>query len=390
MTSPGSSTTQITPPSRRSSWQIRQRGSSARLKQTSQSRMRSLTSRMASASAPASSASVRRMWNASRWAVRCPIPGSLPSSVTSRWTGGASRPLPLLRAALRAVHRRAAGAGAAGPSRATGGAEASEPSAAAEAERVERGHRVEVAAAGALHGLGLEVDGLAQRLVDRGEHHVGKQLDVLGVDRGGLDVQRLEAQVARDDGLDHAAAGRRLDALLLERLLRLLLRGHHLLGLLEHLLDVGRLGHQLSVSSGMTSSASKSARRRASSSSSPRCSSAPPFSSSRVSNVSRGVTPVSWWKASASSVRLAASSALRRWKLLSAANATVTSRPSQATGRASARQAARSWLRSPSAWSTPGHSSWTSARSSSPTGAVGSATATATGGASCSGWASSC
>jgi len=66
MTSPGSSTTQMMPPSRRSSWQIRQRGSSARLKQTSHRRMRSLTSRIASASARASSASVRRMWNASR------------------------------------------------------------------------------------------------------------------------------------------------------------------------------------------------------------------------------------------------------------------------------------------------------------------------------------
>jgi hypothetical protein len=88
MTSPGSSTTQIRPPSRRSSWQMRQRGSSARLKQISQSPMRSLTSRIASARPVASSASARMMWKARRWAVRWPTPGSLPSSVMRRWTGG--------------------------------------------------------------------------------------------------------------------------------------------------------------------------------------------------------------------------------------------------------------------------------------------------------------
>jgi hypothetical protein len=87
--SPGSSTTQISVPSRRSSWQIVQRGPSARLKQTSQKPIFSLTSRIASARASASSRSVRRMWKARRCAVRCPMPGRRPSSVTSRWTDGA-------------------------------------------------------------------------------------------------------------------------------------------------------------------------------------------------------------------------------------------------------------------------------------------------------------
>jgi hypothetical protein len=91
MTSPGSSTTQIIVGSRRSSWQIAQRGPSARLKQISQRLIFSFTSRIASASAAASSAEVRRMWKASRCAVRLPMPGSLPSSVTSRWRGGASK-----------------------------------------------------------------------------------------------------------------------------------------------------------------------------------------------------------------------------------------------------------------------------------------------------------
>ena len=90
MTSPASSTTQITDGSRRSSAQIMQRAPSARLKQISQNPIFSLTSRIASANALASSGCARRMWKASRCAVRAPTPGSLPSSVTSRWIGGAN------------------------------------------------------------------------------------------------------------------------------------------------------------------------------------------------------------------------------------------------------------------------------------------------------------
>jgi len=59
------------------------------LKQISQKPTFSLTSRIASASAIASSGERRRMSNASRCAVRGPMPGSLPSSVIRRWTGGA-------------------------------------------------------------------------------------------------------------------------------------------------------------------------------------------------------------------------------------------------------------------------------------------------------------
>ena len=46
---------------------------------------------------------------------------------------------------------------------------------------------------------------------------------------------------------------RGLDALVLQRLLRLLLGGHHLLGLLEHLLQVLRLGHQAGAPPGGSS-----------------------------------------------------------------------------------------------------------------------------------------
>src|SRR6185436_11444348 len=78
-------------------------------------------------------------------------------------------------------------------------------------------------------------------------------------------------EVARDDDLDHPAAGGGLDGLVLE----LLLRGDHvllhLLNLLQHLVHVGRLGHQTAPSwsgSSRISSASNSALRRSSSSAS--------------------------------------------------------------------------------------------------------------------------
>jgi len=95
ITSLGSSTTQITSVLRRSSSQIRQRGPTARLKQTSHWPTVSLTSRMESARASASSSETLRMWNASRCAVRCPMPGRRASSVIRRLTGAANRAIRL-------------------------------------------------------------------------------------------------------------------------------------------------------------------------------------------------------------------------------------------------------------------------------------------------------
>src|SRR5919204_175749 len=232
MTSPGSSTTQMISGSRRWSWQIRQRASSARLKQISHSPMRSLTSRIASASALASSLSARRMWKARRWAVRCPIPGSLPSSVMSLWTGGAYK-----RGCLEAREAQ----------------------------------RAQVHAAGQAAELGLlELLGGPQGLVGGGEDHVLQQLGIVGIDRLGRDRDRLDHEIARDLDGDHPAARRGLDLLVLE----LLLGSHHvllhLLDLLEHLLHVGRLRHQAcpfrssdsGSSSGTISSASKARLKR--------------------------------------------------------------------------------------------------------------------------------
>src|SRR5919107_507950 len=206
MTSPGSSTTQMRAASRRSSWQMRQRSSSARLKQIWHRPMRSLTSRIASASALASSASARRMWNARRWAVRCPIPGSLPSSVIRRWTGGAYK---------RGLEPRQA-------------------------------QRAEIHAAGQAAELALlQLLGGAHGLVDGGEHHVLEQVRIVGVDRLGRDRDRLDGEVPGDLDLDHPAARGGLDLLVLELLLRLHHLLLHLLDLPHHLLHVRGLGHQV-------------------------------------------------------------------------------------------------------------------------------------------------
>ena len=91
----------------------------------------------------------------------------------------------------------------------------------------------------------LQLLGGAQRLVGGGEDHVLQELGVVGIDGLGSDRDRLDHEVAGDLDGDHAAAGRGLDLLVLE----LLLGGHHvrlhLLDLLEHLLHVGRLRHQV-------------------------------------------------------------------------------------------------------------------------------------------------
>ena len=196
------------------------------------------------------------MWNASRCAVRLPMPGSLPSSVTRRWTGGASRSY--------LCRRRAARLGGAPPGRPPSAAQPAETAQAA--ERVERRGRVHAAHPGR---LALQLHRLPERLVDRGEDHVLQHLDVLGVDRVGLDLERLELEVARHDDLDHAAAGRGLDALVLE----LLLRGHHvflhLLRLLEQRVRLGGWGIRTPPRAG-SSSASNSRLNCSTSSSSER------------------------------------------------------------------------------------------------------------------------
>src|SRR3954453_14272044 len=174
--------------------------------------------------------------------------------------------LSLLRSARGAVRRAARERAARGPA----AAHPAHAAHSAEAERLERAHRVEPAPRlGAPELALLELLALPQRLVARVDDQVLEHLDVLGVVRVGVDRELLQAHVAREDDLDHPAARRRVDRLLLEFLLRLLLLREHRLRFGEHLLKVGRLGHQVcSSGSGGSSSASNSSMNRCTRSSS--------------------------------------------------------------------------------------------------------------------------
>src|SRR5438067_5015914 len=84
----------------------------------------------------------------------------------------------------------------------------------------------------------LQAPGGPDRLVHGGEHHVGEQLRVVAVDRLGIDLDLLDlARAVCGDG-DHAAAGARLDGLVLELALRLLHLLLHLSDLLHQLVHV--------------------------------------------------------------------------------------------------------------------------------------------------------
>src|SRR3954470_5324981 len=356
MTSPGSSTTQISARSRRSSVQIVQRGPSARLKQTSQRVIFSLTSRIASASAWASCGLARRTWKASRWAVRLPMPGSLPSSVTSRWTGGASKRARRLEA---------------------GQAQPAEPAA-----------RAAEAARHVAHLARRELLGRAQRLVDGGQDGVLEHLDVLRVDRARVDGDRLDREFPRRDDLHHAPAGRGLDALVLEGLLRLHHLLLHLLDLLEHLLHV-RLGRHQGVPWGSGSdsgriSASNSSTKRSISSSSDSARASASGASARISWASRSDAPVTALIARPITSRFVASSAFRRERPWDSAHASVSSPSPSEDGRATLRCSASSgrspWIDSITAGhrsAKPSRSSPTAATTGSAPGASGSITATA-------------
>ena len=91
-TSLDSSTTQIDVGERRGSRQMRHCGSCATFPQISQNRTRSFTSVSASDSRRTSAGSADRMWNAMRWALLGPTPGSRPSSSIRSWTAPSYTP----------------------------------------------------------------------------------------------------------------------------------------------------------------------------------------------------------------------------------------------------------------------------------------------------------
>ena len=260
-----------------------QRGPSARLKQISQKVIFSLTSMIAWASARASRSEVRSTWNARRCAVRLPIPGSFDSSVTSRWRGGASNCG--RRCGLRSDDR--------------GGAEGMSCLTSSSGRGARRGSArrpgrppgapppppmppmpPRPSDSSALIGSKPPCSAPPSWLCWSSSAIRSASLIAAmtmscsistssGSTASGSIVRLLQAHVARHRDLDHPAAGRRLDLLLLEFLLRLLLLREHRLRLGEHLLKVGRLGHQVcSSGSGGSSSASNSSMNRCTRSSS--------------------------------------------------------------------------------------------------------------------------
>src|SRR5689334_24345769 len=141
-TSLGSSTTQSTSLVRRVSRQTRHCSDSATLKQVVQKRTSSLTLRRAVDSRLTSAGSADRTWKAIRWALFGPTPGSRPSSSIRSWMAPSyTRSEP-------------------GQGQATGG----------------RPHLF-------LGERTLRLGGV----VDGGEHEVFQRLDVVGVDRLGVD-----------------------------------------------------------------------------------------------------------------------------------------------------------------------------------------------------------
>src|SRR5439155_15350124 len=111
----------------------------------------------------ASCGSVRRMWNASRWAVRGPMPGSFASSVISRWTGAACT--------LEEARRSPSQAGQPEPAEAT-----------CKPPELRLGELLRA----------------ADRLVGGGRDHVLEQLGIVGIDRVGVDRDGLHLKVTRD------------------------------------------------------------------------------------------------------------------------------------------------------------------------------------------------
>src|SRR4029453_9161027 len=173
--SAGCSTTQMIERSRRGAGQIAESSPPVRLPPSRQKPMRSLTSRIASASANASSSGTRRMWNASRCAVRVPTPGRRESCAIRLSTSGLNMPAYCLQAR--------------------------------QAQSLEAAHG---AAELRLH----EVLGVLERLVHPCEDKVGQALRVIGVDDLGRNRDLDDFAGAARLHLDHPAADRSLDDLL--------------------------------------------------------------------------------------------------------------------------------------------------------------------------------
>src|SRR4051795_10705856 len=148
-TSLGSSTTQMTSSDRRGSRQMRHCSPSATLKQVVQKRTSSCTRVSAATSRVTSADSAASRWNAIRWALLGPTPGSRPSSSIRSWTA------PSYTVFL--LSRRGSEAG-----------EAEAPAGAAPEPAGERTHR-----------RGRELVGCTLRVVQGGDDEVLQRLEVV-------------------------------------------------------------------------------------------------------------------------------------------------------------------------------------------------------------------
>src|SRR5213083_819025 len=185
--------------SRRASEQMVQSSSSVRFPHSRQKPMRSLTSRIASARAKASSFGTRRMWNARRCAVRVPTPGRRDSCAIRLSTSGLNMPAYCLQAR--------------------------------QAQSLEVAHRT---AELRLH----EVLGGLERLIHAREDEIGERLGIFRVDglRRDRDLDDLPGPARLH--LDHPAPDGGFDDLVRKLVLGLRHLLLHLLHLLEHLVHV--------------------------------------------------------------------------------------------------------------------------------------------------------
>src|SRR5687767_9826210 len=186
----------MTDRSRRGSRQTRHSSCSLTLPQIRQKRTLSFTSVSAVTRRRTSAGSAASRWKAIRCALLGPTPGSRPSSSMRSWTAPSY---------IELHAREAEAAQSAG----------------------ERTHRA-----------GLELLRLARSVADGRDDEVLEALDVVRVDRPGVDLQPEHLTGAGDRGADQVAAGAALDLGLGELGLRLDQLLLHLLRLLHQLLHV--------------------------------------------------------------------------------------------------------------------------------------------------------
>src|SRR5256885_11048892 len=137
---------------------MRHSTSSATWPQMRQNRTSSLTRWRMAVSRTTSTGSAASRWNAIRWALFGPIPGSRPSSSMRSWMA------PSYIGDYSRLHARQAEAAT---------------------ERVET-------AAERTHLLGGELLGVVAGVAYRGDHQVGEGLDVVGIDDLGVDLERAQ------------------------------------------------------------------------------------------------------------------------------------------------------------------------------------------------------